>query len=204
MDMVPAMALALDASFGSVERWREDFVARAQVPRRVGCVMLAFSPADARLVNKSDVDAAPAAASLVPLLELEGQASIEAFLASIDWADVYARYQQAVERASEGHGAGHDDLGDALVLDVRRKAIFEKAATRLPGADWRDPARVGTWSAEIPAERPVIVYCIYGHEVGRVTALRLRAAGIDARFLQGGIDGWQSAGRVLEPKEVTP
>jgi Fe-Mn family superoxide dismutase len=140
----------------------------------------------------------------VPLLAFERQASIEAFLASIDWADVYARYQQAVERASEGHGAGHADLAGALVLDVRRKAVFEKAATRLPGADWRDPARVGTWSAEIPAGHPVVVYCIYGHEVGKATALRLRAAGIDARFLRGGIDGWQSAGRALEPKEATP
>jgi Fe-Mn family superoxide dismutase len=32
---------------------------------------------------------------------------------------------------------------------------------------------------------------VYGHEVGRATALRLRAAGIDAHFLRGGIDGWR-------------
>jgi Fe-Mn family superoxide dismutase len=47
----------------------------------------------------------------------------------------------------------------------------------------------------------VIVYCVHGHEVGRATALRLRAAGLNARFLRGGIEGWQAAGRALEPKE---
>jgi Fe-Mn family superoxide dismutase len=49
----------------------------------------------------------------------------------------------------------------------------------------------------------VIVYCVYGHEVGRATALRLRAAGLKARYLRGGIDGWQTAGRALNPKGAT-
>jgi Fe-Mn family superoxide dismutase len=44
------------------------------------------------------------------------------------------------------------------------------------------------------------VYCVYGHEVGRVTALRLRAAGVDARYLHGGIDGWVAAGRPTQAK----
>ena len=202
MDMLPAMALALDASFGSVERWRTEFAALAQAPGRAGGVVLAFSPADARLVNRGDPDAAAAPGGFVPLLRLERQAPLDSFLASIDWADVYARYQRAVEQASEGFGAGHDELSGALVLDVRRQAMFEQSATRLPGADWRDPARVAAWSGEIPAGRPVVVYCIYGHEVGRATALRLRAAGVDARFLQGGIDGWQAAGRALEAKQT--
>lgn len=43
---------------------------------------------------------------------------------------------------------------------------------------------------------------IYGHEVGRATALRLRAAGLQARYLRGGFDGWQAAGRAVEPKGV--
>jgi len=203
MDMVPAMALALDASFGSVERWRADFVSLANEPGHTGGVMLAFSEAAARLVNRTESDTATLRPGFTPLLRLEDEATIDAFLANVDWADVYARYQHAIEQASEGCGVGHEDLADALVLDVRRKAMFERAATRLPRADWRDPARVAAWSSEIPAGRPVVVYCIYGHEVGRATALRLRAAGVDARFLQGGIDGWQSAGRALETKEVT-
>ena len=56
---------------------------------------------------------------------------------------------------------------------------------------------------ELPADREVIVYCVYGHEVGRATAMRLRAAGLNARYLRGGIDGWQAAGQALEPKGGT-
>ena len=70
----------------------------------------------------------------------------------------------------------------------------------IPGAQWRDPAHVAEWSAELPPDREVIVYCVYGHEVGRATAMRLRAAGVNARYLHGGIDGWQAAGETLAPK----
>ena len=93
----------------------------------------------------------------------------------------------------------------ALLIDVRRAGVYAQAATRIPGAQWRDPAAVAAWAAELPVDREVLVYCVYGHEVGRSTALRLRAAGVNARFLEGGIDGWQSAGRPVaakaEPKE---
>ena len=47
------------------------------------------------------------------------------------------------------------------------------------------------------------MYCVYGHEVGRRTAMRLRALGVDARFLEGGIDAWQCAGRPLQAKGET-
>jgi Fe-Mn family superoxide dismutase len=52
----------------------------------------------------------------------------------------------------------------------------------------------------LPSDREIVVSCVYGHEVGRTTALRLRAAGLNARFLRGGIDGWQAAGLPLVPK----
>ena len=54
----------------------------------------------------------------------------------------------------------------------------------------------------MPIDENVVVYCVYGHEVGRATALRLRAQGVKARFLRGGIDAWQAAGRPLDPKGV--
>jgi superoxide dismutase, Fe-Mn family len=38
--------------------------------------------------------------------------------------------------------------------------------------------------------------------VCRATAMRLRAAGVDARFLRGGIDAWKSAGRPLAAKKA--
>jgi rhodanese-related sulfurtransferase len=131
-------------------------------------------------------------------------AYVDAFMGNIDWAAVYGRYQQAVHAASEPYGAGHDEIGDGLVLDVRRAGVFEKAQAMLPGARWCDPAGVAAWSGELPTGREVLVYCVYGHEVGRATAMRLRAAGLNARYLRGGIDGWQAAGRPLVNKPGSP
>jgi len=119
---------------------------------------------------------------------------------NIGWTQVYQRYQAAVHAASEPFGVAQDDVPGAMVLDVRRSGVFEQATTMIPGARWRDPARVTDWSGELPSDREVIVYCVYGHEVGRATALRLRAAGLRARYLRGGIEGWQAAGQTLNPK----
>jgi len=57
MAMVPARALALEASFGSVAQRREDLIARARAPGRSDGVLLAFSAAEARRVNKCRLDA---------------------------------------------------------------------------------------------------------------------------------------------------
>ena len=70
----------------------------------------------------------------------------------------------------------------------------------IAGATWFDPSAIEHWASELPAGRDVVVYCVYGHEVGRSTAMRLRAAGLNARYLRGGFDGWQAAGRPLEAK----
>ncbi len=86
------------------------------------------------------------------------------------------------------------------MLDVGRAGMFKAATTTLPGAAWHDPAAVATWAAQLPSGRPVLVCCVCGHEVSRVTALRLQALGVNARFLVGGIDAWQRAGRPTFPK----
>ncbi len=78
--------------------------------------------------------------------------------------------------------------------------MFAQTETVIPGASWRDPAAVATWARELPRDKEIVVHCVYGHEVGRATALRLRAQRVKARFLRGGIDGWQTAGRPVDPK----
>jgi len=181
--MAPPMALALCASFGSVEGWRDEFVA-------LGDARLSLLPREGRLVNHAP--AATPADALPLLVRRDG--------GSVDWAEVYARYQHAVHAASEELAADAQALDDAVLLDVRRAGVFAGASTLIPGAAWRDPAAVGEWAAQLPAGRDVVVYCVYGHEVGRATALRLRAQGVRARFLTGGIDGWQAAGRPLQDK----
>jgi Fe-Mn family superoxide dismutase len=208
--MEPACTLALSANFGSVERWREAFVAGAEASLGAsGQMQLVFSPGDGALIHRWVTDQTPAPASDVPILSLarreplspqDAAAHTLAFLAHIDWAAVHTRYQHAVHAASEGLGATADDLGNAVVIDVRRAGVFEQAGTRIPGARWRDPAAVSIWATELPTDRELVVYCVHGHEVSRATALRLRAAGLKARYLQGGIDGWLAAGRPTESK----
>jgi superoxide dismutase, Fe-Mn family len=231
VSMEPAMQLALDANFGSVARWREAFAASAKaLGSGPGWVLLCFQPLEGTLVHQWATEPTPAVADGVPILALaksehsdhlqQGAAKgsdVQAFMAHIDWAAVYARYQHAVHAASEAHGTSLDDAAaarlvatalatgaaqaqGALVIDVRRAGVYAKAAATLPGAQWRDPALVGTWAADLPRERELLVYCVYGHEVGRATALRLHAAGLKARYLNGGIDGWQNAGRPVQAK----
>jgi len=216
--MAPAMALALEANFGSVARWREEFVAMGKaLGGGSGWVLLAFQPRDGTLVNQWAADHTQALVGGMPILALDmyehayhmdfgaaAGAYVDAFLDNIDWAAVYERYQRAVHGASEPFAAAQDDVAGALLLDVRRAGVFEQADSLIPGARWSDPARVDGWARELPRDRAVVVYCVYGHEVGRATAMRLRAAGIQARFLRGGIDGWAAAGRALQPKGVTP
>ncbi len=86
------------------------------------------------------------------------------------------------------------------LLDVRRAATYAKASSRVVGARWRDPAEVETWVGELAPGSRVVVYCVHGHEVSRGAALQLRAAGIDAHFLRGGIEAWKAAGLPLEDR----
>jgi Fe-Mn family superoxide dismutase len=215
--MEPAWALALASNFGSVARWREEFVAMGKaLGGGSGWVLLVFQPREGTLINQWAADHTHAVAGGVPILALDmyehayhmdygaaAGAYVDAFMGNIDWGGVYARYQAAVHAASEPFAATQDDVERAQLLDVRRAAVHQQATSMIPGARWCDPAEVGRWAGELPADRPVVVYCVYGHEVGRATALRLRAAGVDARYLQGGIDGWKTAGRPLVDKPRT-
>jgi len=212
--MEPAMALALTANFGGFERWRDEFAAMGKaLGGGSGWVLLVFHPREGTLVNQWASDHTQALAGGVPIAALDmyehsyhmdyGAAVaryVDAVMANLDWDRIYARYKAAVEAASEPFAASQDDVAAAVILDVRRAGVFDKAATVIPGSRWRDPAQVAEWAQEQESARPVVVYCVYGHEVGRATALRLRAAGVDARFLHGGIDGWERAGRPLGPK----
>jgi superoxide dismutase, Fe-Mn family len=198
--LTPAMELALRASFGSPVQWREALIAMDQVRGGSdGWMRLVFRPTDGRLVSAwAATEDEAGADGAVPILAL--RRPVTPALAGLAWGPAYERYQHAVAQASVACGATQDETAGALLLDVRRAGVFEQSAALLPGARWCDPGSVATWAAELPKDREVVVYCVYGHEVGRSTALRLRAAGVRARYLEGGFDGWQAAGRPLQPK----
>ncbi len=92
--------------------------------------------------------------------------------------------------------------GDRVqILDVRRAPAFEKNPVLLPGALRVPPDTLGAWAASATAARsvPVVVYCVYGHEVSQSAATELQGLGFAARFLQGGLSEWQASGGVTDP-----
>ncbi len=202
--MAPAMALALDTHFGGLPGWRDAFTAECKTGREgVDYGVLVFRPGAGALCVVRAADPAGLVDGDLPILALDCSApgGVNHFLAHIDWAAVYARYAEAVHAAGEPFGAGLDAVEtSACLFDVRRAGVYQQAASVIPGAQWRDPSVVSTWAAELASDCAVLVYCVYGHEVSRVTALRLRAAGVNARYLQGGIDGWVAAGRPTSGK----
>ena len=127
-------------------------------------------------------------------------AYVDTFIALINWGAVCKACQLAVHAASEAFAAAQGDADGAVVVDVRRVGMYEQAKTIIPGASWRDPANTDAWAGALARDHEVIVYCIYGQEVGRRTAMRLHAQGLNARALAGGMDGWHAAGRPLAEK----
>ena len=85
------------------------------------------------------------------------------------------------------------------LIDVRRQAAFEQDSEIIPGAIRRLPEAVETWAAEIEPWRPVVVYCVRGHEVGQGASAALRARGFDARYLAGGLEQWRAEGHATRP-----
>ena len=145
-----------------------------------GCALLTVLPRDGNLVNQWAADHTDAVAGGIPIMALDmyehayhmdygaaAAAYVDAFMANIEWARVYKRYQVAVHGASESLAASHDDLPAAQVLDVRRAGVFGKAGAVIAGAAWRDPAAVADWARDVPKDKEIVVYCVYGHEVGR-------------------------------------
>jgi len=86
--------------------------------------------------------------------------------------------------------AGLGTAAAALLVDVRWPPAFAAAPTIIASAFHRPPDEIDRWRADLPRERAVVVYCVHGQEVSQGTAAALRASGIDARYLEGGIEGW--------------
>ena len=85
------------------------------------------------------------------------------------------------------------------LIDVRRAEKRAAEGDEIPGGRWLDPARWLDWKDGIAADRPVVVFCAYGHEISQGVTAALRALGVDARHLDEGIAGWRAAGNEVGP-----
>ncbi|MCG6876565.1 MAG: chromate resistance protein [Betaproteobacteria bacterium] len=81
-----------------------------------------------------------------------------------------------------------------LIVDVRKPAAFASDPRVIVGAIRRAHDAVASWAPDLPAGQPIVAYCVLGHEVSQGVVRDLRARGVDARFLEGGVAAWHAAG----------
>lgn len=86
------------------------------------------------------------------------------------------------------------------LLDVRRQNDYDADKVKLPGAEWKNPEHIADWSTSLPRDCDVVIYCARGGSVSNSILDGLLAKGIKARYIEGGIEGWKSAGGMTAPK----
>jgi Fe-Mn family superoxide dismutase len=219
------LAKALARDFGSVERWRGEFVAMANdLAGGSGWVLLVHVPRDGRLVNQYAADHGQAVAGGIPILALDmyehayhidfganAKAYVDAFMRNIDWKAVQNRYEDATKVApprplvqpefGDLPGVGVEEVKAMLdagtpvqFIDARPRHFVSRTQDLIEGATWRDPERVQEWAGELSKSDPVVVFCVYGFHVGCRTAIALRDAGFDAKYMKGGHAAWKAIG----------
>ncbi len=220
-----ALAEALARDFGSVDRWRSEFVAMGNaLAGGSGWVLLVYVPRDRRLVNQYAADHSQGIASGIPILALDmyehayhidfganAKAYVDAFMRNIDCKAVEERYEDASKvepprplvqkEFGDLPGVGVEEVKAMLeagkplqFIDARPKHSVSRTQDIVEGATWRDPERVQEWMGELSKSDPVVVFCVYGFHVGCRTAVALREAGFDAKYMKGGYSGWKALG----------
>jgi Fe-Mn family superoxide dismutase len=189
-----------------------------------GWVLLTWMPRDGRLLNQYADGHTQAVAGGVPILALDmfehayhidfganAKAYVDTFLRNVDWAGVEGRLEDAMKVApprplvqpefGDLQGVGVEEVRDMLaagkplqLIDTRPKHFVSRQQDIADGVPWRDPERVNEWIGELKKDEPVVVYCAYGFHVGCRTAVTLREAGFDAKYMKVGHSGWKAVG----------
>ncbi|MGH6609843.1 MAG: Fe-Mn family superoxide dismutase [Burkholderiaceae bacterium] len=223
--LTPEISDALARDFGSVDHWRNEFVAMANaLAGGSGWVLLTYVPRDGRLINQYGADHGHAIAGGIPILALDmyehayhidfganAKAYVDAFMRSLDWKAVQARYEDAckvvppralvqeefadVPAVSVEEVKAMMDSGKPVqIIDTRPRHYVSRMQDIMDGAQWRDPDRVNEWVGELSKNDPVVTFCVYGFHVGCKTATALRDAGFDASYMKGGHSAWKAIG----------
>jgi Fe-Mn family superoxide dismutase len=175
-------------------------------------------------VNQYASEHSQAVAGGIPILALDmyehayhidfganAKAYVDAFVRNIDWLAVEGRYEDASKvepprplvqkEFGDLPGVGVEEVRAMLeagkpvqFIDARPKHYVSRTQDIIEGATWRDPERLQEWIGELSKTEPVVVFCVYGFHVGCRTAVALREAGFDAKYMKGGHSGWKAAG----------
>ena len=92
------------------------------------------------------------------------------------------------------------DKKSVTVLDVRRSNDYDADKVKLPGAEWKNPDQLADWSAKLPKEKEIVIYCARGGSVSNSVLDALLGKGFKARFIEGGIEAWKTAGGAVTKK----
>ena len=90
----------------------------------------------------------------------------------------------------------YQSLGTAaapIVVDVRKGQDYDADEAQIAAAIRRLPEAVEAWGRELPAGRPVVVYCVRGQSVSQDAAAALAKVGVSASYLEGGIASWRGS-----------
>lgn len=213
------LADAIARDFGSVAKWRVEFVAMGKaLGGGSGWVLLTRSPRDGSLSNVWAADHTHGLAGGTPLLALDmyehayhldfganAGAYVDAFMANIAWARVAARFDGTAP-AQKPHTVATPDARrmmesdpGLIVIDARLEADATTVPVRLRGARRAPPDRIDEIAASLPKGARALVYCAWGFEIGGDAAAKLRERGIDAVSVAGGIGAWRADGLPTEP-----
>src|SRR5499425_3106851 len=133
------LAQVLARDFGSVNRWRSEFVAMAKgLAGGSGWVLLVYVPRDRRLINQYAGDHGQTTAGGIPILALDmyehafhidfganATAYIDAFLRNIDWPSTQTRYEDA-SRIEGPRPLVQKEFGDVPGVDAEEvKAMLD-------------------------------------------------------------------------------
>jgi len=144
------LARALERDFGSVKRWRAEFVAMAKaLAGGSGWAILAWSERLGRLVNHWAADHAHNLPASMPILAIDmyehayhldfgakAAAYVDQVMVNLNWQRIAARYRQAIGAVSEEeslflpYGAPPDE--DARISTEELKAALARSPERRP------------------------------------------------------------------------
>src|SRR5215218_328367 len=214
-----ALAEAIARDFGSLARWRAEFVAMGKaLGGGSGWVLLTRSPRDGTLSNVWAADHTHSLAGGTPVLALDMYehsyhidfganvgAYVDAFMANIAWTRVAARFE-GVAAEPKSHTVTTPDAQKMLeadpnliVIDARLEADATTVPVGLRGARRAPPDKIDAIAASLPPGAKALVYCAWGFEIGGDAAAKLRERGIDAVAVAGGIGAWRADGLPTEP-----
>jgi superoxide dismutase, Fe-Mn family len=214
-----ALGEAIARDFGSIERWRTEFMAMGRaLGGGSGWVVLTRSPRDGTLSNVWQADHTHSLAGGTPILALDMYehayhidfganvaAYVDAFMNNLHWERIGERFTGAAATPRPhmiDTTAARQRLESEpglLVIDARLADDATLVPVGLKGARRAPPDQVDAVAASLPKGSKALVYCAWGFEIGGDCAAKLRERGIDAVAIAGGLGAWRADGLPTEP-----